>query len=147
MAWNIPVHSLVSLHNKDIICHFSSLLVNSGHFQLSSTLSITALLMELMAIKHGHHSFMLILETLRGCFFLFLAAMHTTLFKASNITGIEILLISYHFQCWGMFRAFTKNENVGHVCISLWINVLVKLFWWCNNSFWSLGWPPMYTFF
>ena len=50
-----PVHSLVIVHNKGIICHFSSLLVNSGCFQLTSTISLTVLLVELMAIKHGQH--------------------------------------------------------------------------------------------
>ena len=56
MARNI-LCSFISffLHNKDIICHLSSLLLNSGHFQLTSTLSTTILLVELMAIKHGRH--------------------------------------------------------------------------------------------
>ena len=69
IAWNIPC-SLVFLHT-DIICYFSSLLVNSGYFQLPSTTSTTILLLLLMAIKPGchlalcsywHHQW--------GCFFL-----------------------------------------------------------------------------
>ena len=50
-----PVHSLVFLHNKDIFCQFGSFLVNSGHFQLTSIVSTTFLLVELVAIKHGCH--------------------------------------------------------------------------------------------
>ena len=49
------VHQLVFLHNKVIFWYFCSALVNSGPFQLTSTVSSTALLVELMAIKHGHH--------------------------------------------------------------------------------------------
>ena len=50
-----PVHSQVVLHNKDIICYFGSLLVNSGRFQLASTIPTTILLVELVYIKHGCH--------------------------------------------------------------------------------------------
>ena len=42
------------LHDKDIIHYLISLLVNSGCFQLTSTVSTTVLVVELMAIKHGH---------------------------------------------------------------------------------------------
>ena len=94
MARNIPC-SFISffLHNKNIICHFSSLLVKSGHFQLTSTLSTTVLLVELMVIKH-HHGYHVVLcsywQPWGGCFFLFLpsgCAMRPTLLKASNITS------------------------------------------------------------
>ena len=68
MAWNIAC-SFIFLHKKDIICHFSSWLVKAGRFQLTSILSTTVLLVELMAIKHGRHvSFMLVLATSRGGF-------------------------------------------------------------------------------
>ena len=46
-----PVHSSVLLHNKDIFCNFSSLLVNLGHFQLTSTISTTVLLVQLVVIN------------------------------------------------------------------------------------------------
>ena len=50
-----PVHLLVFLHHKDIICYLSSLLAKSLHFQLKSTVSTTFLLVKLMVIKHGRH--------------------------------------------------------------------------------------------
>ena len=99
-----PIHSSVVLHNKDIICHFSSFLVNSGPFWLTSTLSITVLLVLLMAIKHGCHVVSCSYWqprggclsyswcSLKGC------AMRPILFKASNNTSTENLLISY-FKC------------------------------------------------
>ena len=50
-----PVHSLVfGIISAYIICCFSSLLVNSGHFHFTSTLS-TFLLVQLAVIKHGCH--------------------------------------------------------------------------------------------
>ena len=45
-AWKSPVHAVAFLHNKDIICHFGLLLVNSGQFQLTSTTSTTFLHVE-----------------------------------------------------------------------------------------------------
>ena len=90
MDQNIPCFSLVFLHYKDIICHFSLFLVNSGHFQLTNTLSTTVLLVELMVIKHGNHivsdSYW---QPRGGCFPYFWrgpkgCAMHPTLFKAPN---------------------------------------------------------------
>ena len=90
MAWNIPCLFISLLHNKDIICYFTSLLVSSGHFQFTSTISVTVLLVELVTIKHGHHvcSFMLTLATSRECFSYF-GAMPQTLFEASKITSIK----------------------------------------------------------
>ena len=41
------------LHYKDIICYFGSLMVNSGHFQLTSTVSTIFVLVELVVISHG----------------------------------------------------------------------------------------------
>ena len=49
-----PIHSLVCLHN-DIIHSFGSFLNNSGHFWLTSNVSTTFLLVELVVIKNGHH--------------------------------------------------------------------------------------------
>ena len=44
-----PVHSIVFfLHNKDILCYFGPFLVDSGHYQLTSTTSTTFLLVELV---------------------------------------------------------------------------------------------------
>ena len=39
VSWPSSVHALISLNNKDIFCHFYSLLVNSGHFKFTSTTS------------------------------------------------------------------------------------------------------------
>ena len=50
-----PVHSLVCLQSKDIICYFSSLLIKSDHLQLTSTISTAVLQAELTAIKHCHY--------------------------------------------------------------------------------------------
>ena len=55
MAQNVPCSFISFLHSKDIIYYFSSLSVNSDHFQLTKTLSATLLLLELMGIKHGNH--------------------------------------------------------------------------------------------
>ena len=41
----------------------------------------------------------------KGC------TMHPIIFKASNITGIENLLISYHLKCKGTFQAFTLHGH------------------------------------
>ena len=62
MAWKSPVHSFF-WHNV-IIWSFSSLLVNSGHFLLTCTISSAVLLVELVVTKHddvllffcGHYS-------------------------------------------------------------------------------------------
>ena len=99
MARNIPC-SFISffLHIKDIICHFCSLLDNSGHFKFTSTLSTTVLLVELMPINHGRHVVSCSYWQPRGgCFSYF--AMRPTLFNASNNTSSANLLISYHFKC------------------------------------------------
>ena len=84
------VHVLVFLHNKDILSYFSSLLADSVHFQLTSTISTTVLLVELMMIKHGITKFHVGIGNFEGDVFLIPV-------KASNITGIENLLISYRF--------------------------------------------------
>ena len=118
MAWNIPclfIRQFV-LHNKDIFCYFGSFLVDSGHFQLSNSTSTTFLLVELVVIKHGRHSFMLVLATSRGMFSYSWhspkgCAMPSTSFEVSNITSIEYLLISYHLKCQGTFRAFTDVSS------------------------------------
>ena len=109
----VVLHSLtftIVLHN-DIICYFSSFLFNSGRFQLTSTLSTTVLPVELMAIKHDCHMFHACTGNLKGDVLLIPGAspMRPTLFKASNNTSVEKLLISYHFKCKGMFQAFTSN--------------------------------------
>ena len=55
MAQDIPCSFISSfLHNKDI-CYFGSFLVDLGRFQLTSTITTTFLLVELVVIKHGHH--------------------------------------------------------------------------------------------
>ena len=57
VAWNIPCSfNSFFLHNEDINCYFGSLLVDSRRFQLTNTTSTTFLLVELVAIKHGHHA-------------------------------------------------------------------------------------------
>ena len=90
MAWNIPC-SFIFL-NKDIFFYFGSFLVDSGYFQLTSTISTTFLLVKLVVIKHGHHivsclhrqpqgvCFSCSWRSLKGC------AMPPTLFEVSKIT-------------------------------------------------------------
>ena len=51
MAWNI-LCLFIYLYNKDI-CYFSSLLANLDHFLLTSTISATVLLLEVVVIRHG----------------------------------------------------------------------------------------------
>ena len=100
-----PVHSSVFLHNKEIFCYFGSCLVNSGRFQFTRTVSTTFLLVELVVIKHGRHVVSCSYRQPRGGCFSYSwrspkgCAMHPTLLKASNITSIEHLLISCHFEC------------------------------------------------
>ena len=55
MAQNIPCSFISFFHNKGIFCYFCSFLVDSGHFQLTSTTSTTFLLVELVGIEHGHY--------------------------------------------------------------------------------------------
>ena len=94
----LPVHSLVFIHDKAIICYFCSLLVNSRYFPLTSTVSTTVLLVALMVIKHGHHTLKprsltrwvnvvscSYWQPRGGC-------------KASNIASIEYCIIGYHFK-------------------------------------------------
>ena len=57
MARNIPCSFISFLHNKDIFCYFSSFLVDSGRFHLTSTASTAFLIVELVVIKHGRHMF------------------------------------------------------------------------------------------
>ena len=89
------------LQNKNTIYHFSSLLVNSCHFQLTSTLSSTVLLVELMAIKPGCHVVSCSYWQPWGWYFSYSwcspkgCAMCPTLFKASNIvTGLRAELLA-----------------------------------------------------
>ena len=56
MDGNVPYSFSTSLHNGDIFHYLSSMLVNSAHSQLPSTVSATMLLVELVAVKHGHHA-------------------------------------------------------------------------------------------
>ena len=104
------------MSDKGIICYFSLLLVNQDHFQLTSTVSRTLLLVELMVIKHGHHIVASSYWRPRGgCFSyswhsLMSCAMPPTLFNASNIPSIENLLIRYHFKCYETSQAFTINR-------------------------------------
>ena len=41
------------VYNLDILWYFSSLLINSGHYQLTSTISTITLLVKNVMIKHG----------------------------------------------------------------------------------------------
>ena len=84
MDWNIPCSFIIFLHNKDIIYYFGSLLVNSGRFQLTSTISTTFLLEEFVVIKHGCHVVSCLYWQPQGCVFLFLAQ-PKGLHYASNI--------------------------------------------------------------
>ena len=65
---------------------------------------------------------MLVLATTRGCFSYSWhipkgSAMHPTLFKVSNNISIERFLISYHFNCYGMFWVFTLAMCIGIVLV------------------------------
>ena len=94
-----------------------SLLVNSGHFWLTST--IVHIYSYFTGGTGGNqawppHGFMLVLcQTQEGCFSYFKCsskgcALPPTSLKASNITSIESLLIIYHLKCQGTFPTFTQ---------------------------------------
>ena len=86
------------MHNKDIFCYFGSFLVYSGLFQLTSLYIYDILLVDLVVIKHGCHSFILVSAASRWMFFIHFFSLPPTLFEVSSITSIEYLLISYHFK-------------------------------------------------
>ena len=105
-----PLFISFFLHT-DIICYFSSLLVNSGYFQLPSTTSTTILLLKLMAIKHGchvalcsywHHQW--------GCFFLFLAWLGK-IQVMPNMSG-EVAWLRQEF--WGASGVIWHAPNSAH---------------------------------
>ena len=52
IALNVPCSFISFLHNTDIICYFSSLLINPGLFQLTSIASKMVLLVGLMVMKY-----------------------------------------------------------------------------------------------
>ena len=57
LSWNLG-YSLecplfIVLHEKDIVYYFVSLLIDSGHFQLTSTIPTISLIVELVVNKHN----------------------------------------------------------------------------------------------
>ena len=123
-----------------------SLLVNSGHFWLTST--IVHIYSYFTGGTGGNqawppHGFMLVLcQTQEGCFSYFKCsskgcAMPPTSLKASNIISIESLRIIYHLKCQGTFPTFTQlfeilrigvHNSRTFLCITnLCIDVLTKV--------------------
>ena len=77
--------------------------------------SLASSLVELVVVKHGCHIILCSYwQHQGGCFSLFLALPKgphhaSKLFKASNITSIESILNSYHFECHLVFQALTAR--------------------------------------
>ena len=136
MARSIPCSFISFLHNRDIFCCFGSFLADSDRFQLTSTTS-TFSLVELVVIKHGCNVVSCSYRQPQGGCFAYSWhspegwAMPLTLFKVSNITSVEYLLISYHFKCLGMFRAFTIDSGrfqlTSSISTTLWLVELVVI--------------------
>ena len=108
-----PWHNNATMPDIQHKVYFSSW--DPGHFQFTSIISTTVSLVELVVVKHGCHIILCSYwQHQGGCFSLFLALPKgphhaSKLFKASNITSIESILNSYHFECHLVFQALTAT--------------------------------------